>query len=600
MRKEKKHKNLKQKLNAASTENFQENIKKYARWLEDKPMLVRIGNEDFVSKEIYYHGMCRVSYQSKAEKTPLAIQERNEKGMERQKLETSWHTARGIHCKAFEGVCAYIDDHILKEKDVILLSELKNQYHMLLAEIGNEAFEDIESSSAKLEQKLLKHYKESIQIMKGKTRRGNLIFCSTISEEEAFRKEYSMKTKLKAKIRDVAFALRSAIMEIEKCPIPDEVTFADIKKGEVEAPNELIEFFSYLIGGPDQRIVKSNQKQRRIKSIADDVIFAATSGKKKPAKHLQLGLAVKSITGSKKVIEMLNRLGHSVSYSIIEELETELTFTSTKAGNATPHGMKLMSSLGTGVAFDNFDRFVETLSGKDTLHDTVGIAYQVVSQNNDKSLEEDDDSTLGNSQLSGKKKRRSFLAVGLDIEPYRKKPKMLTRIMLPLDDQRRASEPLSYIKARMYDTLWMMDFYFSPDTTPMWVGWNSIIFQNTNNLQKVWYLPQINQSPTSIAVVAETLRRAQVIANECGKKNISVTYDLAIAKVAMQLQAEESPKFDNIFVALGAFHVEMAMFSAFGKYIAESGGPHILNEAGVIEKGSLKSFLLGKCYKRSK
>ncbi|XP_057306368.1 uncharacterized protein LOC130644684 [Hydractinia symbiolongicarpus] len=177
---------------------------------------------------------------------------------------------------------------------------------------------------------------------------------------------------------------------------------------------------------------------------------------------------------------------------------------------------------------------------------------------------------------------------------------MLTRIMLPLDDQRRASEPLSYIKARMYDTLWMMDFYFSPDTTPMWVGWNSIIFQNTNNLQKVWYLPQINQSPTSIAVVAETLRRAQVIANECGKKNISVTYDLAIAKVAMQLQAEESPKFDNIFVALGAFHVEMAMFSASGKYIAESGGPHILNEAGVIEKGSLKSFLLGKCYKRSK
>jgi len=30
----------------------------------------------------------------------------------------------------------------------------------------------------------------------------------------------------------------------------------------------------------------------------------------------------------------------------------------------------------TGVAFDNFDRFVETSSGKDTLHDTVGIIYQ--------------------------------------------------------------------------------------------------------------------------------------------------------------------------------------------------------------------------------
>ena len=39
--------------------------------------------------------------------------------------------------------------------------------------------------------------------------------------------------------------------------------------------------------------------------------------------------------------------------------------------------MNLKASLATGVAFDNFDRFVETLSGKDTLHDTVGIAYQL-------------------------------------------------------------------------------------------------------------------------------------------------------------------------------------------------------------------------------
>ena len=29
-------------------------------------------------------------------------------------------------------------------------------------------------------------------------------------------------------------------------------------------------------------------------------------------------------------------------------------------------------------SFDNYDRFVETLTGKDTLHGTVGIAYQAV------------------------------------------------------------------------------------------------------------------------------------------------------------------------------------------------------------------------------
>ena len=28
------------------------------------------------------------------------------------------------------------------------------------------------------------------------------------------------------------------------------------------------------------------------------------------------------------------------------------------------------------LAFDNFDRYIETVSGRDALHDTVGIVYE--------------------------------------------------------------------------------------------------------------------------------------------------------------------------------------------------------------------------------
>ena len=38
--------------------------------------------------------------------------------------------------------------------------------------------------------------------------------------------------------------------------------------------------------------------------------------------------------------------------------------------------MKISPNLCTGLAFDNFDRSVETSSGKDTFDDTVCIAYQ--------------------------------------------------------------------------------------------------------------------------------------------------------------------------------------------------------------------------------
>ena len=72
----------------------------------------------------------------------------------------------------------------------------------------------------------------------------------------------------------------------------------------------------------------------------------------------------------------MNRLGHCISYHTIEEIETKATFESTKNNLLTSSGMKLDPKCGTGVPWDNFDRFIETVSGKDTLHDIVGIAYQ--------------------------------------------------------------------------------------------------------------------------------------------------------------------------------------------------------------------------------
>ena len=76
-------------------------------------------------------------------------------------------------------------------------------------------------------------------------------------------------------------------------------------------------------------------------------------------------------------MEILNRMGHCVSYSIMEELETELTFEANKNSKETPFGIKTFPEFNTRIACDNFDRFAETKSGKNTLHDTVGIAYQI-------------------------------------------------------------------------------------------------------------------------------------------------------------------------------------------------------------------------------
>ena len=67
-----------------------------------------------------------------------------------------------------------------------------------------------------------------------------------------------------------------------------------------------------------------------IQSAAQDAIFSSTSGALKPAKHMCLGLGLKSMTGSRKIIEIMNHLGHCVNYHIVEALETDLAVTVTE------------------------------------------------------------------------------------------------------------------------------------------------------------------------------------------------------------------------------------------------------------------------------
>lgn len=138
-------------------------------------------------------------------------------------------------------------------------------------------------------------------------------------------------------------------------------------------PDKLDRFFKVLVGGKDIRRRDGLNCNRLSSSMAADAIFCVSNGTVKPSKHITLGMTIKSLTSSKKIINILNRFGHCCNYTTLEQLETEATISSVHQTQVCPPDIILNSSLCTGVAFDNFDRYVDTLNGKETLHDTVGI-----------------------------------------------------------------------------------------------------------------------------------------------------------------------------------------------------------------------------------
>ena len=104
-KKDKKFKGAKQTLIMVSTENIEKNIKTYAEILKDEDLLRLILDEDFASKEMCYHSICRVEYQNRVK----LVSNRSIKtgGQQNGQDESWWHFFRRIHNEAFKALFSH-------------------------------------------------------------------------------------------------------------------------------------------------------------------------------------------------------------------------------------------------------------------------------------------------------------------------------------------------------------------------------------------------------------------------------------------------------------------------------------------------------------
>ena len=264
-----------------------------------------------------------------------------------------WYQTRNAQKKAFVALANHITEEVINRKQVLFVADLNRFYEELVNDLADDE-SDVSYNARKLEGKILNYFGDRIQLVMAKTTRGNMICDKKYTTEEAIR--LSDKQNIQTKIRDVALFLRREILQADYKPLPNTVSLEDIRKREVNTPKDLVKFLRYLIGGPYVGRELTAAKTYRIKSISEDVVFATISVRRRPAKHLQIGMAIKSLTGRKKVVTMLNRLGHGINWNGIEELETVLTYNCSNANQITPAGMSNEKSCSTGLAFDNYDR----------------------------------------------------------------------------------------------------------------------------------------------------------------------------------------------------------------------------------------------------
>ena len=98
--------------------------------------------------------------------------------------------------------------------------------------------------------------------------------------------------------------------------------------------NELYNLLAWAIGGmtaefdffakEPARVMTNVQVHKAVMSIGQEIVYAMHHGRIKTHKHIALPMTVWHLTGSSQIVSLLNKFGHGISYSQLEELDTAL------------------------------------------------------------------------------------------------------------------------------------------------------------------------------------------------------------------------------------------------------------------------------------
>ena len=566
--------------------NAEINVRNTAIALNDQPLLLQIGNyqhgegPDFVAKEVKYHHSCRKNYINST---------RTNKKNEDNHMSI-------IKVKAINYIKEYIQTNIIGKNSSEFVENLLIRYKTYYNSLGGNP-DDFKNYKVQYFVTMLKKNipENNLTIQSDNTKK-LIAFKTGMTLTEANKiAKCNVDDKQKI-IWQCALLLRERILNNPIKPLEEPLSVSSILEGEVGIPQDLTDFFQIMYTGSDSSNELTCKKERVINSTAADVVYACSNGKQLPGKHLSLGLTTKAMTGSRRTVTLLNRLGHCASNETVRRIEMGMESTIVANHSLVPSHIETREDLCTALAWDNFDINIETPSGADTIHHTYGICYQNIVESMDILPTESTSAVdLGEKRKIKEFRRVNENSINEDIEPYWKKPKQTN-----FDFFHYTVTPnTSYVIAKQLDMIWMMIVNLTDTKIPMWLGWNSLS-KTVPIKQRVCYMKHIQLPPTRTDVVKETMKRSQAVSKDCGQQFTVVTYDLAIAKVAKQLQSTEAPEFDDMFIMFGAFHIMQNVFSCLGKMIEGSGGPYALAESNIVAPGSLNSFLKGKTYKRCK
>lgn len=102
--------------------------------------------------------------------------------------------------------------------------------------------------------------------------------------------------------------LNEEIHKIQRKKVPEKIKTKHLIEGECEVP-ETVNFYSKVLAGENYRRRQNKKTTRLAKSFSEDLIYAVFNGRIKLSKQICLGMTLKSLTNSSKIVNIVHRYG---------------------------------------------------------------------------------------------------------------------------------------------------------------------------------------------------------------------------------------------------------------------------------------------------
>ena len=608
-------------LTSCSTHDIANSIMNAAEVRQDHELLIAIRGSDLVAMEIKYHGSCHRRYTDK-------------QTLERIHAAPSASQALDPYDAAFHEMKKYINTELFQEMKVLRMTDLLTRYKELLSGGG---FQSPNYRAEKLKRRMVKCFgrqlsfwhphqrSESEMVFVTDVPKGQIVEAGVRSVESSFDedacKHGDIQTELDEReeatiLQHAALILRRALVQVQST-ISQPLRPEDIEENSIPVPTLVYNMMACILH-PDtvyqatERIPLPLAVHRQVLSISQDLIHVVSRGRVKTQKHVALPLLIKNLGGTSEIITVLNRLGHGLSYTQTEELETAL------AEEVARPDVLLPSSCQPGVfgtfCWDNSDLQEETLSGRGTTHCTSGIVIQQKvdtcsigpSASPSKTDVNEDQGTKNSSRRPRTVPEKQVTIMSYPTVP-RKGPDSFTldtdqlTALIP-ENTAAQNKDFGWFLARL-PTQDLQLFQSSEDylqSIPGWTPFNRLLHENkAPRISTIGYCQSIDASPTEMATVYTMLKKSLAMADELHQFDCPVVCDLAIYAKVMQIIWQRPGEFARIVPCMGAFHITCSFLSTIGKRFGDAGLSDILTESGVLASGSVAGVLQGKHYNRA-